>query len=347
VSPANAAVVSSPYPTWCDKLRGMRVTVTGATGTLGLACVQALVRAGHQVRAFVRVPEHFRRRCSEQRVEVVQGDILDRGDVATATDGAEAVVHCVDFPPRQFALNWDAVRHALEGARPGQFVMPGNVWVYGPPQSERVGPDHPKASPTRLGAIRSDLEKAVLAEGGTIVHLSEVYGPGIWKGHVLSMFERALAGRTVWFPGDLDRPREFLYIEDAARALLAPLGQRQARSADYTAPGYAAITPREFVSLIFKAAGRAPRLRSLPLAWLRAADLLRSQRRALREFSYLLEQPILLDGTRIRRELGWMPEVDYADGVRRTVRWLRKREREAIGAEDASATPILSKPEAD
>lgn len=325
----------------------MRVTVTGATGTLGLACVHMLVRAGHQVRAFVRVPEDFRRRCSEERVEVVQGDILDRADVAGATDGAEAVIHCVDFPPRQFALNWDAVRHALEGARPGQFVMPGNVWVYGPPQSERVGPDHPKASPTRLGAVRADLEKAVLAEGGTIVHLSEVYGPRVWKGHLGTTFARALAGKTVWFPGDLDRAREFLYIEDAARALLAPLGRRQARGADYTAPGYAAITPREFVSLIFKATGRPPRLRSLPLAWSRAAGLLRSERRALREFSYLLERPILFDGARIRRELGWMPEVDYADGVRRTVRWLRKREREAIAGEEAPAAPIPSKPKAD
>jgi len=328
-------------------LRVMRVTVTGATGTLGLACVHMLVRAGHQVRAFVRVPEEFRRRCPEDRVEVVKGDVLDRADVAGATDGAEAVIHCVDFPPRQFALNWDAVRHALEGARPGQFVMPGNVWVYGPPQSERVGPDHPKASPTRLGAVRADLEKAVLAEGGTIVHLSEVYGPGVWKGRLLAIFERALAGRTVWFPGDLDRPREFLYIEDAARALLAPLGRRQARGTDYTAPGYAAITPREFVSLIFKATGRPPRLRSLPLAWSRAADLLRSERRALREFSYLLEHPILLEGARIRRQLGWVPEVDYADGVRRTVRWLRKPQREAITAEETHTVPNPSDQEVD
>jgi len=318
----------------------MRVTVTGATGSLGLASVHMLIRAGHQVRAFVRRPEHFRRRCSEERVEVVQGDILDRADVATAMEGAEAVVHCVDFPPRQFALNWDAVRHALEGVRPsGQFVMPGNVWVYGPAQTERVGPDHPKASPARLGAVLADLEKAVLAQGATIVHLPEVYGPGVWKGRLRTLFERALAGKTVWFPGDLDRPREFLYIEDAARALIAPLGRRQARGTDYTAPGYAPVTPRVFVSLIFKATGRPPRLRSLPLAWLRVIDLLRPERRALREFSYLLQCPILLDGARIRRDLGWTPEVDYADGVRRTVRWFRRLKREVIAAAEAPAPP--------
>ncbi|UCC71675.1 MAG: NAD-dependent epimerase/dehydratase family protein [Gemmatimonadota bacterium] len=306
----------------------MRVTVTGAAGTIGTASVRMLIRAGHEVRAFVRAAEVFRDRCPEERVEVVEGDILDRAAVATALEDADAAVHCVDFPAREFALSWDATRFALEalGSR-GQFVLPSNVWVYGRPQSERIGPDHPKASPARLGEVRADLEKAVAAEGGTVVHLPEVYGPGVTTGRLHRIFQRALAGKTVWFPGDLDRPTEYLYIEDAARALVAPLGRRQARGVDYTAPGPAPTTPREFVDVIFKAAGRARRLRSLPLAWLRAVDALDSERRVLRDFSYLLECSTLLDGTLIRQELGWMPEVGYVEGARRTIRWLRAQSR--------------------
>jgi nucleoside-diphosphate-sugar epimerase len=303
----------------------MRVTVTGAAGTVGLACVHALVRAGHQVRAFVRRPEDFQRRGGDERAEVVVGDVLDRTATGAALEGSDAVIHCVDFPPRQYADNWDALRHALEGLGSGrQFIYPGNTWVYDPGAGERIGPEQQKAGPTALGAVRADLERAVTAEGGTVVHLPDVYGPGVLKGHLYDMFVRTLAGRTARYPGDLDRPREFLYIEDAARALVAPVGRPQSRGVDYTAPGHTPVTPREFAELIAKAAGLPLRLRPLPIGWLRLTAMLDPDLRALRELSYLHERPVLFDGTRIRTELGWSPEVGYADGVRRTVAWLRE-----------------------
>jgi nucleoside-diphosphate-sugar epimerase len=315
----------------------MRVTVTGATGTIGMASVRMLIRAGHEVRGFARSAEAFRSRHPDDRVEVAEGDILDRAAVAAALEDADAVIHCVDFPAQEFAHNWDATRFTLEALRSGgQFVLPSNLWVYGPPQSERVGPDHPKASPARLGEIRTDLEKAVTAEGGTVVHLPDVYGPGVTSGPTYQIFRRALAGKSVWFPGDLDRSIELLYIEDAARALVAPLGRRQARGADYTAPGWAPTTPREFTDRVFKAAGLSGRLYSLPLACLNLLDSLRPDRRPLRDLSYLWECSTLLDGTLIRRDLGWMPEVDYTEGIKRTIRWLRdpKGLAERVGIAD-------------
>lgn len=300
-----------------------------------MASVKMLVRAGHQVRAFARRPEIFGSRQPDDRVEVVEGDILDRAAVATALEDADAVIHCIAFPAREFLHNWDATRFTLEALRPGgQFVLPSNLWVYGPPQSERVGPEHPKASPARLGEILADLEKAVTAEGGTVVHLPEVYGPGVTSGRTYGIFRQALAGKPVWFPGNLDRPIELLYIEDAARALVAPLGRRDARGADYTAPASAPTTPREFINRTFKAAGLPARLYSLPLALLNLLDTFRADRRALRDLSYLWECSTLLDGTLIRRDLGWVPEVDYPEGIKRTIRWLRdpkhQAERESV-----------------
>jgi dihydroflavonol-4-reductase len=304
----------------------MRVAVTGATGTVGLACVHMLIRAGHAARAFVRRPSEFRRLCSEDQVEIMEGDILDRASVATALQGCDAVIHCVDFPPREYVLNWDALRHTLEGLGPrAQLIYPGNAWVYGPPESELVGPDHSKASPARLGGVKADLEKAVTAENGTVVHLPEVYGPGVRKGDAYRMFARALADKTILIPGDPDRLHELLYVEDAARALVAPLGRVLARGSDYTGPGFAPISPREFASLIFKAAGLSPRVRTMPLGLYRGIALLQAERRPTRDLLYLYECSTLFDGSRIRRELGWMPEVDYARGVRRTVRWMRSR----------------------
>jgi nucleoside-diphosphate-sugar epimerase len=305
----------------------MRVTVTGASGTLGLACTEMLLRAGHRVRAFVRSEERFRDLVSDPRADVIAGDIRERAEVAEAVEGMDAVLHCVAFPPSQYTDNWDALRHALEGLKPGgQFVFPGNLWVYGPPESDRVGPSHPKASPSRLGRIRADLEKAVTAEGGTVVHLPDVYGPGVRSGRIHALFDRAFSGKKTYLHGDLDRPIEFLYLADAARALIAPLGRRQARGIDYTAAGYRPTTPREFVTLIYRAAAREPRVRSISIRVARAMDLLNVERRQLSDLYYLEECSTLLDGRLIRSDLGWMPEVDYADGVRRTIRWLREQQ---------------------
>ncbi len=304
----------------------MRVTVTGATGSLGLASAHMLIQAGHSVRAFVRSPEAFSRLSKDERIEVVEGDLLDRGAVAAAMEETDAVLHCVAFPLQDFNLSFDAARFVLEGLGPrSHMICPSNSWVYGPPQTSRVGPDHPKESPARLGMLRADLEKAILAHGGTVVHLPDVFGPGVFRGWTHAFFQRALAGRRVWRPGDLDRPLELLFIDDAARALIAPL-TRGRKGSEYTAGSPGPITARELAALISKAAAQQVDLRSLPIRVWRALTRLQAERRPLRDLSYLFECSTLFDGSVMRRELGWTPEIGYAEGVRRTVRWLQTRE---------------------
>ena len=61
-----------------------------------MASVEMLIRAGHEVRAFARSAAGFRSRNPDARVEVAEGDILDRAAVAAALEDADAVVHCVD-----------------------------------------------------------------------------------------------------------------------------------------------------------------------------------------------------------------------------------------------------------
>lgn len=304
----------------------MRVTVSGATGTMGLACVGMLVRAGHAVRALVRSRAKFQRLSREHRVEVVTGDILDRASVAAAMEGADAAVHCVSFPLREFATKWDALRHVLEGLASGaHLVYPSQAWVHGP-AAEGAGRNNRKESTTaRLSEQAVDIEKAVVAQGGTVIRLPWCYGPGVWKGLTHSVFERLLAGKIIWFPGDLDRALNLIYIEDAARALAAPLGRRAARGSLYDAAGFLPLAPRAFASLVSQVAGQPVRLRALPSRWLRLSAPLHRKAREWRELSELIEGPTAeLDGTAIRRDLGWLAEVDHSDGIRRTVQWFRR-----------------------
>lgn len=320
----------------------MKVIVTGANSSLGLAAARMLVRAGHYVIAFVHNVDEFRRLCREERVGVLEGDILDRSSV-TAVDRADAVVHCAHFPPRDHGLNWDALRHALEAVRPGgYFVYPGDVRAYTRPQSggegegaegggegggeelRRVGPDAARAAARREDALRLDLERAVLAQSGTVIHLAEIFGAGVRGGRLARAFRLAVAGRRTWFPGALDVPHEFVHVDDAARALVAPLGRRVARGRAYAAPGPAPVTPREFIESIYRSLGRRPRVGSLPDLWMRVRRAAAPDPCFPAEFAYAAGPLPLLDGSRILAELGWMAEVPYGEGVRRTARWLRE-----------------------
>ncbi|RFU86486.1 NAD-dependent epimerase/dehydratase family protein [Streptomyces triticagri] len=68
------------------------VLVTGATGRQGGATARALRAAGVPVRALVRDPASTRARAVEATgVELVTGDLHDRGSVARAAEGARAV----------------------------------------------------------------------------------------------------------------------------------------------------------------------------------------------------------------------------------------------------------------
>jgi len=68
------------------------VLVTGATGNQGGACVEALLKKGHQVRALTRNPASpAANRLRERGVEVAVGDFTDRDSLVRAADGADAI----------------------------------------------------------------------------------------------------------------------------------------------------------------------------------------------------------------------------------------------------------------
>jgi uncharacterized protein YbjT (DUF2867 family) len=82
----------------------MRVLVTGATGFVGPAVANAIVDAGHEVRALERKPGAWREagiRCQS----AVQGDVTDPGTIRLAVQDADVVVHLVGIrqgKPEQF-----------------------------------------------------------------------------------------------------------------------------------------------------------------------------------------------------------------------------------------------------
>ena len=100
--------------------------VTGATGNQGGACVEALLKRGHQVRALTRNPASpAANGLRERGVEIAVGDFTDRDSLVRAARGADAV-YAMSTPYEQGAAQETAqgitITDAAKAAGVAHFV---------------------------------------------------------------------------------------------------------------------------------------------------------------------------------------------------------------------------------
>ena len=157
----------------------MRVFVTGATGFVGSAVVQALLQAGHQVLGLAR-SEASAQALTDAGADVHRGSIEDLQSLASGAAQADGVIHTAfihDFS--QFLENCEkdrlaigALGAALKGTDKPLIVTSGTALVSnGQLATENDLPDPQGQNPR----IASDQAAAALAEQG--VHVSLVRLP--------------------------------------------------------------------------------------------------------------------------------------------------------------------------
>ena len=198
----------------------MRLLVTGATGFLGWRTATVLAGRGHDVVALAR-PGRARRTASAglDAVELDAGDPAARDLVA----GCDAVLHFAGVPDPAGARA-DPARAVRENAGTTLNLLEacaehGAGLVYPSSTRAATAPD-PYGLSKRLGEEACRLHPA----RATVVRLPSVFGPGqvAWEGATgaISAFAaRALSGEPIVIPGDPDRTRDFVYVDDVMVAL--------------------------------------------------------------------------------------------------------------------------------
>src|SRR5215213_5105160 len=125
----------------------MRVFLTGGSGYVGAAVLDALVRGGHRVEALVRNSEAAAR-VQARAAQPVLGDLMQvatRRDAAAAADGA---VHAAaEYGVKARELDRSAVEKLTSiSEKTGRFlVYTSGVWVVGaaPVPVEETAPVNP------------------------------------------------------------------------------------------------------------------------------------------------------------------------------------------------------------
>lgn len=177
----------------------MRVFLTGSTGYVGSAVLDALIRAGHHVTALVRDPE--KAALAEARgATPLLGDLGTPDRYRRAALDADAVVHtALADGPRRVAADQgflDTVLPALQQVgQPRAFIYTSGIWVLGAcpaPVTEDAGLAAAAYSAWRVPHEAQVLAAATATLRTVIVRPGIVYGGG--RGIVSDMLRDALNG---------------------------------------------------------------------------------------------------------------------------------------------------------
>ena len=166
----------------------MKILVTGATGKVGSRLTRRLAQRGDQVRALVRDPTRAAD-LREDRIELVQGDLLDVDSLAAAVRGVDAVVHCAAFfrgatPEQAHEVNDLGTQHLASAARAAsvkRFIFTSTGLVYGPNGGRPAREDDPCAPTDGYPASKLAAERFILEIEGLdvrVLRLPFVYGDG-------------------------------------------------------------------------------------------------------------------------------------------------------------------------
>lgn len=160
-------------------------------------------------------------------------------------------------------------------------------------------------------------------------HGSNTYGPFQFPEKMIPlMIARAISGAPLPVYGDGGQVRDWLFVEDHARALAAVLA-RGVPGARYLVGGG---EERRNVAVVEALCALLDRLRPRADGRAHAGAIAFVSDRPGHDRRYAL------DTTRIRAELGWAPRTTFASGLERTVRWFLENEGWWRGAAAAGAT---------
>ena len=283
----------------------MRVFLTGGTGYVGSAVLEALVRHGHQVDALVRNSEGAAR-VQARGAQPLLGDLLDGKSWRDAAAAADGVVHAaVDYSARQQKLDAAAIEGLLGlPHRPGRFlVYTSGMWVLGA-APEPVDESAP-VNPIELVAWRPSHETRVLSAATSgirpvVVRPGIVYGGS--RGIVGDVLQDAF-NSLVRIVGSGDNHWPLIYERDLGE-LYARLVSTAGASGVYHATDGGEETVNEIVAALAEHAPTPPSIRHVPLA---------EARKKMGPYADALALDQIVRSPRARA-LGWAPTLHSVAG---------------------------------
>ncbi|MEU6368693.1 NAD-dependent epimerase/dehydratase family protein [Streptomyces sp. NPDC046931] len=302
--------------------------VTGGAGFLGSHLCAALLDSGAAVTCVDDLSTGRRENVSplldHPGFTLMQANVAEGLDVGRPPD---LVLHFASpaspadylrLPLHTMETGSLGTRHALELARRSgaRFLLASTSEVYGDPQQnpqdERywghvnpVGPRSVYDEAKRFGEALTTAHAEAKGTDTGIVRLFNTYGPRM-RGHdgraVPTFIRQALDGDPLTVTGDGRQTRSLCYVDDTVRGILAAAAHGMRGPVNIGNP--AEITMLDLARLVIELTGSRSEIRFVE----RPTD------------DPAVRCP---DITLARDKLGWEPQVNAEEGLRRTIDWFR------------------------
>lgn len=306
----------------------MEILITGGAGFIGshiLAQLQG--RRDMDVVVFDNLSSGSKEHVPAG-MELVEGDVCDEAavDALFADHHFDAVVHLaaqtmvpfsVDHPVEDCQINLEGVLHVLEACRThgtGHILFSSSAAVYGDnlhiplKETEQLVPTSPYGITKMTTEHYLRVYHELYGMDATVFRFANVYGERQGEkgeGGVVSIFCKLLSQRqgiTVF--GDGNQTRDFVYAGDIAQAIIRALPLKGYHTMNVSTGQETSIN--DLIRSFEKAVGY-----TVPVQYTapRTGDILRS----------------VLSNEALKRDLGFVPEMDLEEGIRRTYDWYRSQ----------------------
>uniref|UniRef100_Q01YY6 NAD-dependent epimerase/dehydratase n=1 Tax=Solibacter usitatus (strain Ellin6076) TaxID=234267 RepID=Q01YY6_SOLUE len=309
------------------------VAIFGAAGAIGISVAEELNRRGIPFRAVGRNRQRLEAAFSKMaHAEIFPADLAQSRDAGAAARGVDTIIYCVGLPYPSHNLHPVLMRTTVEAAKMvnvPRLVLVSSVYGYGVPRSSRVSETHSRNPHTQKGKYRKEQEDIVLAAHGQgdlrslIVRLPDFYGPNADIGLANPVFRAALQGKTANWVGPVNTLHEFVFVPDTG-PVIADLAARDecfGQAWNFGGPGE--INTMDFITRIYRAAGRSPKYRTAGAGLLKILGLFNPTVREVVEMLYLQETPVILDDSKLLAALP-VKKTSYDDGIQQTLAWMRQ-----------------------
>ena len=262
----------SPNQRIDESTPGRSVLVAGC-GFLGTAAAVAFRSAGWRVTGLTRTPEHAEAIREQSGIPTVAADLGDRDALGRALAGIpkpDVVVHCASSShggPDVFrSVFVKGLRHLHGLLAPEHIVFTSSTSVYAQTDGSEVDESSPAEPASATGRILREAEGIVLGNGGTVLRLAGLYGPG--RSVVLRRF---LDGSAVLEDGGC-RWLNQIHRDDAVAAILRVAGAAWARGQVFNGADDRPLNQREAYAGLARHFGRplppeGPRKADRKRAW--------------------------------------------------------------------------------